>query len=51
MQLRHSDPKQTLLTYLRWIKRIWLKTILSLFYIMSNHFADVSLEVVELVMV
>lgn len=51
MQLRHSDPKQTLLTYLRWIKRIWLTTILSLFYIMSNHLADVSLEVVELVMV
>lgn len=37
MEFRHSSPKQTLITYLRWIKRIWLITIQLLFYVMSNH--------------
>lgn len=42
MEFRPSPPKQTLVTYLRWIKRIYinricLTTIQLLFYTMSNH--------------
>lgn len=37
MEFRHSPPKQTLITYLRWIKRIWLATIQLLFHVMSDH--------------
>lgn len=33
----NSPPQQTLITHLRWIKRIWLTTIQLLFYVMPNH--------------
>ena len=36
-EFRGSLPKQILITYLRWIKRIWLTTIQLLFYVTPNH--------------
>lgn len=50
MEFRRSPPKQTLITYLRWIKRMWLTTVHLLFCVTSKS-TEVSLEVVKVVMV